>query len=219
MRTNWHHSALPLSIVLALGCSTGKEQPAPLADDLKQDLAVASASAGDLAIAPQSYQRMRFVSGVEQLPSAAPAKRPKAAHKVTRTRAPHRSTSVATTAPIPDPVATIADESPAPAEAIDPVEPEAPTVVAQSPVSGPSSEPASSAGGSSAQGAGNRGHGGGWGAVLGGIIGSVVIRGGAGGIDHCDPRHDGSARPTMPRRPDLGMPVYGGGVFAGGRRR
>jgi hypothetical protein len=47
----------------------------------------------------------------------------------------------------------------------------------------------------------------------------VVIRGGAGGIDHCDPRHDGRARPTVGGRPDFGMPVYQGRVLGGVRRR
>ena len=219
MRTNWQVSTLPLSIALVLGaCGTHKEQSSSLPDDLKKDLAVASASSSDLAIATPSYQRMRFVSGVEQIPSAAPAKRPKPAHKKTRTTAPRPSTTVATTDAVPDPMATMASESPAPATTTDPVEPEAPTTVAQAPVSGPSNEP-SSAPGASSEGAGNRGHGGSLGGILGGIIGAVVIRGGAGGIDHCDPRHEGGVLiPIGGRRPVYGMPVHRGPVFGGVRR-
>ena len=219
MRTNWHVSTLPLSIALVLAaCGTHKEQSSALSDDLKKDLAVASASSGDLAIASPSYQRMRFVSGVEQIPSATPAKRPKPAHKKTRPAAPRPTTRVATSDAVPDPMPTMTAESPAPATTtMDPVEPEAPTTVAQAPVTGPSNEPAS-APGASRDGAGNHGQGGGIGGIIAGIMGAVVIRGGAGGVDHCDPRHEGGVQiPIGGGRPVFGMPVHTGTVFGRGR--
>ena len=223
MRTNWHVSALPLSIALALvlgACGTHQEQTATLPDDLKQDLAVASASAGDLATAPQSYQRMRFVSSVEQFPAVAPARRPTrgTARHMSHSTARHQPTATASTDEVPDPIVTMASEAPAPVAATEAAEPEASTIIVQSPVSAPAIEPASEPAGSS-DGAGNRGHGSGIGGILGGIIGSVVIRGGAGGIDHCDPRRDGRARPTVVGRPDFGMPMPTGRVFGGMGRR
>ena len=56
-------------------------------------------------------------------------------------------------------------------------------------------------------------------AVIGGIIGSVVIRGGMGGVDHCDPRTDGRRGGGYPSIPTSRMPVINGGgrVFGGHR--
>jgi hypothetical protein len=222
MRTNWHVSTLALSSALVLAaCGTRQPESATISDDLKSDLAVASAPASDLAIASPSYQRMRFVSAAEQTPAAAPAKRPSAARKVTHTASRHKTTtSVATTSAVaPEPMAEMEHETPSPVAASETAEQEAPTVIVQSapaPSSEPAREPASTSDGV------GRGHGGGLGGIggiLGGIIGSVVIRGGAGGIDHCDPRHDGRARPTVGGRPDFGMPVYQGRVLGGVRRR
>jgi hypothetical protein len=59
-------------------------------------------------------------------------------------------------------------------------------------------------------GIGDRSAGGGLGGILGGIIGAVVIRGGHGGVDKCDPRTDGRRRGGIGGvfdRPDFGMPV------------
>jgi hypothetical protein len=49
-------------------------------------------------------------------------------------------------------------------------------------------------GGSGDTGIGAGRSGGGLGGILGGIIGAVVIRGGIGGVDKCDPRTDGRRR-------------------------
>lgn len=220
MRTNRHVSArhvsalfcsLSIAIVLA-ACGTSPEKSAALPDGLEKDLAVASASSGDLAIARQSYQRMRFVSGVEQT-HAAKAPRPKAVRHVTRPTPRPEPTSVASNDVAPDPMAAMAQDEPAPTPTVEASAPEAPTVIAEAPVPAPSNEPAS-APGASTVGAGDHGNGGGLGGILG-AIGAAVIRGGAVGVDHCDPRHDG--RPSRP--PTMGMPVYSGGVFGGVRRR
>ena len=60
-------------------------------------------------------------------------------------------------------------------------------------------------------GIGERRSGGGLAGVLGGIIGAVVIRGGHGGVDKCDPRTDGRRRGGMGGvlvdRPDFGLPL------------
>jgi hypothetical protein len=217
MRKNWQVSALTLAAVLG-ACGTQQDQTAVLSDDLKKDLAVAGSSGGDLAIAPQHYQRMRFVSGVEQFPSATPAKRPKPAHHTTHVAMIHRAAPAPTTAAEAAPEPTIAETpAPTPTASAESPAPE-PTVVAESPRPAPA--PASGAGGGPSEGAGDRGNGGGWGGLLGGIIGAVVIRGGSGGVDHCDPRSDGRmGRPTVDR-PDFGLPLpTGGGVFGRGRQR
>jgi hypothetical protein len=208
MRKHWQGSALSLALVLG-ACGTRQEQTSALPDDLQKDLAVASSSAGDLATAPQRYQRMRFVSGVEQFPGATPARRPKAVHQVKHSMASRRSTAAVATDVAPDPVVAMTAEAPAPAAAAEAPAPE-PTVIVQSPAPAPASAPSGSS-----EGAGDRGHGGGLGGLLGGIIGAVVIRGGAGGVDHCDPRTDGRARPPISDRPDFGMPVPTGRVLGG----
>lgn len=199
MRKYWLGSALSLSIALG-ACATHDDQSATIPDDLKADLAVASAPAG--------AQRMRFVSEVEQIhgPRPAPARKPAAKRKVSHPVAHHEAA--------PDPIAVLAEEVPEPMSTTESSMPEPePVVIVQNPVEAPPSAPAGSE-----AGAGDRGHGGGIGGILGGIIGAVVIRGGAGGIDHCDPRHDGR-RPVIGRPPVFGMPVHTGGVFGGGRRR
>lgn len=205
----------------AIGCGAKQEKSATLDADLQKDLATVAVSDSGLALAGQNYQPMRFVSAVEQVnpgvPSkhvsttTQPAKAPKPRPKAKRAPAP---------APTPTPQVVAEAEAPAPepqstpAEAPDP-EP-APVVVAQQPSPEPSSAPV---GRGSDGGVGNRGNGGGWGGILGGIIGAVVIRGGMGGVDHCDPRTDGRVRPTYPNVPIARQPrVNTGGVFGGHHR-
>jgi hypothetical protein len=214
MRTDWKVAVLSLALVLA-ACGRRQEQTPALSDDLKKDLAAASVAGGDLAIAQQSYRRMRFVSDIEQSRASMPAKRPKISHHPVQRTASHQPASEAATDLALDPVASMAAESPAPVSTPTAPAPEASIVIAQR----PSPEPASSPAGSSDGGVGARGHGGGLGGLLGGIIGAVVIRGGHGGIDKCDPRTDGRARPTIIDRPDFGMPLPTGETFPGSRRR
>ena len=213
-----------LTAVLALGavaCGTKQEKSAALDADLQKDLAVAGAADSGLALAGADYQRMRFVSAVEQVnpgvPSkhvastSAPARAPKPRPKAKRAPAP---------APTPEPQVVAETDAPEPAPAVQQTQSDAPapepTVVVQEPSPEPSRAPVGNTGEGSAGGRGNSG--GGWGSILGGIIGSVVIRGGMGGVDHCDPRTDGRVRPSYPNIP-VRMPVGNPGRVIGGHRR
>jgi outer membrane biosynthesis protein TonB len=204
----------------AVACGTKQEQSAGVDADLQKDLAAAGASDSGLALASADYQRMRFVSAVEQVKPAVPSKhvsmttQPAKAPKPTPTarRAP-------APAPTPEPQVVAEADAPEPEPQQTPSEAPAPepqpVVVVQQPSPEPSRAPV---GNSGEGGAGNRGGGGGWGGIIGGIIGSVVIRGGMGGVDHCDPRTDGRARPTYPSVPISRQPVINtGGVFGGHR--
>lgn len=197
-------TALSLAILLG-ACTTRSDQPASLSDDLKRDLAAAAPAGGDLATTPQSYQPMRFVSAVERVHTAAPARR--------KAPAPRRVKSMHSREPAPevasqtsDPTSTMVAEAPAPVATPQAPTPE-PTVIAHQP-SEPTETPAPASSGSGGEvGSGQHGHGGGWGGILGGILGGVIIRGGIGTVDKCDPRTDGRARPTVIDRPDYGMPL------------
>jgi hypothetical protein len=220
MRTHW--KVATFSLVLLLGaCGKREERTAALPDDLRRDLTTVTATGGELATAPRSFRRMRFVSDIEQSRTGVPAKRPKISHHPVRQTASSQPAAHATTDVAPDPVVSTVSESPAP-ESPAPIStavaqvPEAPTVIAQQ----PSPEPASAPAGSTSEGVGDRGHGGGLGGLLGGIIGAVVIRGGHGGVDKCDPRTEGRGRPTVIDRPDYGMPLpTGHPTFPGSRYR
>jgi hypothetical protein len=209
-----------LSLVLLLGaCSTRSDHAAPLSDDLKQDLAAAAPSAGDLATTPPSFQPMRFVSAVERVHTAAPAKRTAMAHR--RVKATHsRQPAPEVASETPDPMSTMVSEAPAPAATSEAATPE-PTVIAHQPTTETTSAPSTATAGSGGEvGGGDRGHGGGWGGILGGLIGAAVIRGGIGTVDKCDPRSDGRGRPTIIDRPVFGLPVpTGQPTFPGSRRR
>ena len=214
MRTTWKLSAL--SLVLVLGaCGRREEKAAALPDDLKQDLAAASAG-GDLAPAPLGYQRARFVSAIEQSRAAQPARRPKAAHHAMHAMVSHESASATTTDVAPEPEMVMASATPEPVSTQDAPTPEPAVEVAPQ----PSPEPVRQAGAGEEIGAGDRGRGSGLGGLLGGIIGAVVIRGGHGGVDKCDPRHEGRGGTTIViGRPDFGYPVpIGQPTFPGSRR-
>ncbi len=116
MRTDLKVASLSLALALS-ACGRREEPTTALSDDLKRDLAVASSTAGDLATAPQSYQRMRFVSGVELPNKTEPAHRPSVTKRPPR---PIVRKSPAAQ-PIPEPVrqseVTTVAEAPAPAPA------------------------------------------------------------------------------------------------------
>ena len=208
---NWKISAL--SLVLVLGaCSRRDEKAAVLPDDLKQDLARAAAGS-DLALSTQAYQRARFVSTIEQAHTAKPELRPKKARSPMRAMVAHRSHTANTTEDAPMPEMTMASAAPEP-EAT----PAAPTPEpAVETVPQPAPSPVQQAGAGAEIAIGNRGHGGGLGGFLG-AIGGVIIRGGIGSVDKCDPRHEGrEGTMVMIGRPDFGSPI-GRGTFPGGRR-
>jgi hypothetical protein len=209
-----------LSLTFLFGACGRPQRAADLSDDLKRDLAAASVGGGALAIAPQGRQPMRFVSDVEQWKGGSSIKLPKLArHPVRHEAKPVAKESMDMGSA---PVVAVASESTTP-EPIAAVPAPQPTV-AIVPSSQPSSEPVDGGSG----GVGDRGRGGGWGGLLGGIIGTVVLRGGHGGIDKCDPRTDGRNRPPMiggrseedrvrPMVTDL--PVATGTIFPSSRRR
>jgi hypothetical protein len=217
MRTDLKVATLSLAVLVG-ACSAGKERSAALPDDLQKDLAVASAAAPGLATAPQAYKPMEVVSSVERARTAAPAKRPGA----TKRRTPPAKRAVPVSRPaedvieeptvattVPTPIAT---EAPEPIERAPMPDPE-PQVIAQQ----PSDAPAPVGGGNEGDaGIGQRRGGGGLGGILGGIIGAVVIRGGHGGVDKCDPRTDGRRRGRggiILGRPDFGLPLPTGTTF------
>lgn len=219
MRTDVKVATLSLAVFLG-ACNARQEPVAGLSEDLKKDLAVAS-SASDLATAPQSYQRARFVSDVE-MSSRTKLPAPKLVASKRRTKPVKRPVPVAKP-PVNDVVedpAVAANEELAPAPAATPAEtstPE-PVVIVQQPTEerAPEPAPASTGRGDDGRsvgegGIGDRSTGRGIGGMLGGIIGAVVIRGGIGGVDKCDPRTDGRRRGgVMVHRPDFGMPSPAG---------
>jgi len=207
MRTDFKVASLALGLALS-ACSRREEPTATLSDDLKRDLAVASSSTSDLATAPQNYQRMRFVSDVE-LPKTEPAHRPSVSKKPIRPviqRSPKAVEPLPEPAKAPEVIAVV--NKPAPAPASEAPIPE-PVVIAQrptpdyTPANQPSSMPSDGGMGERRRGGGV----GGLGGILGGIMGGVVIRGGHGGVDKCDPRTDGRGRAPVFDNPVSGMPI------------
>ena len=212
MRTHVKVAAISFAVVLG-ACNSRREQTTGLTEDLKRDLAAASASAGDLATAPSAYQRTRFVSKAEMTRATAPAPRLVA----TKRRTPKAIRAEAVKKPASDVVAdeTVkSDEAMAPAPspvAAPNATEEQPVVVVQQPTPepAPTTTPSNTGRGDEGRGEGqggigDRGRGGGLGGLLGGIIGAVVIRGGHGGVDKCDPRTDGRRRGGVFDRPDNG---------------
>lgn len=200
MRTDVKVAAISFGVLLVACSDTRRaEQATGLPEDLKRDLAAAAAP-GDLAIAPRSYERTRFVSSAEMTRATTPAPRLVASKR----RTPKAIRAEAVNKPAPDVVAdeTVkSDEAMAPAPtpvAVPNATEKEPVVIAQQPVPEPSptTVPSNTGRGNEGRGEGNggigeRGSGGGLGGVLAGIIGAVVIRGGHGGVDKCDPRTDG----------------------------
>lgn len=205
------------SLAFALGaCAAPPEPTAGLPDDLKRDLAVASAGGGEFAIAPQAFRPMRFVSDVEQAKASLPVKRPRVSRHAHRPATSPLPADDETSDVAPDPDVVETSESPAPVPSPEAPIPEPTIVVAQLPSTAPASGPAESTSDGSV---GDSDRGGGLGGLLGGIIGAVVIRGGHGGRDVCDPRRDGRGPTVVIGRPDFGMPLPTGRSFPGSRRR
>jgi hypothetical protein len=203
MRTEGKVAALSLALLVS-ACSKRPEPTASLPADLQKDLAAASASANQLATAPQSYQRMRFVSDIERSHASVRVESPKVAK-----RHEHMTASQHASA---NPIVSMASHS---LEAVStPAEtpaPEPTIVVAARPAPEPM---VMQAGGPSDVIDEGRGIG----SVLGGIMSGVVIRGGHAGPDKCDPRTDARARGTIGGRPDFSMPSPVGQPIFGRRR-
>ena len=214
MRTNWHVPALTLAVVLA-SCSRPQEPAAAISDDLKRDLAAASAST---ELTPKSYERTRFVSSIEQTRPGVPART--AAPVVARDE--HSGHDMTAHEPAPAPAA-----EPTVAAAVATLEAETPVTIATPAASAPAPsevivqgaprepEPIRVSTGRPGTMIGDDGVGG-----LGGIIGvadgiaGAVIRGGPVGEDKCVPHgRGGGGRAAMPTsgRPTFRMPSFPSG--------
>lgn len=204
MRTIMRSSllAVGLSAVVLVAC--GKNGASPnraMNDDLKRDLQLASSTGLDLA--SQQASKSFALTEIPQSSSRSPALTvrrgagPKAVKSKTPTVKAAPDASIDSKAEEP----TTEVMTPAPAPTTEPVpDPTAPSVPRPSPT------PIDPNGGEGARGRNgggpNPGAGDGGGSVLGGIFG-VIIRGGIGDGDHCDPRTDGRRR----GRPPFGIPT------------
>jgi hypothetical protein len=149
------------------------------------------AVASDLATAPQPYQRMRFVSELEQSRRSAPLRSsaPHASRVVANPRhaagAAHASlASLVTSAPMQMAMASSAAAT-------------APVAIASTHAAPPISMPAEVAG----EFVADRGH------REGGFVSNVMIRGGVGPNGKCDPRSDAQAAGMLAGRPNSAMPL------------
>ena len=206
-------SVLPVAAI-AVACGRGKspEKNGALSADLKRDLAAASSSGVELASSVGDYQRTRFVSSIESPTTSAPVRKRNVRRPVARPASQGQGEVAKAPENAPDNKVEVAQPEPAaeaPAPTID-----TPTNVAVTPRPTPvGTAPATTEAGAGGIGGGSAGGGlGGIGEAIGTIIGVAVIRGGGGGVDHCDPRTD--RRPT---NGPIGMnpPV----IMPGGRSR
>ena len=216
MRTDVKVATLSLAVVLG-ACNTRQEQATGMSEDLQKDLAVASSLASDLASAPANYQRARFVSEVE-MSSRTKLPAPKLVASKRRTKPVRRPVPV-TRRPandvVEDPAIAANEElAPTPSPTAATTSAPEPVVIVQQPTEERAPDPGPVVNGRGDDGRsvgeggiGERRRGGGLGGMLGGIIGAVVIRGGHGGVDKCDPRTDGRRGGVIVQRPDFGLPT------------
>lgn len=184
MRTSLVRVMVPLA-VFAAACDGGDARSASLPDDLKQDLAAASAPKLELANGAADYKPMRFVSDLEQTNVATPVTRAPTPRPV-RTPAPAPQPQEQP-APQPEAQVAVAPQPPQVEEAVSAIPSVAPRPSAI-PVDVPSTQGSGDYDGQVFGRGGDRGEG------IGGIIG-VVIRGGGVGPDRCAPRRRGGRRP------------------------
>ncbi len=209
MRVTAWRAAAPLLIAGVIACGRdGSSANAKPGDDLRRDLAAASAASVQLATEAQAYQATRVVSDLEQSERAVPVTRAPAPRPVVQ-----RHTDVAPQEEkAPDPSPQVAVEAPT---APEPQEPEvaandAPAVptVAPRPSPVPVEYPASGRQGEGAGAEGRTGSGSG----IGGIIGIIIRGGGIGDDDHCVPNTRG--RPRWPALPHPNpIPMQGGRII------
>ena len=167
--------------VTAVACGRGKTTTASMSDDLKRELQLATSQTQNLRVSPdeltpQSHQELALK------PKKAPG--PKVIHTEHPTvMASHTPTEVAE---IPTEIPQVQAMATAPTES-ETSAPSAPATARPAQVAMPTYP---GPGASTGTASGGEGTGSVIGAVLGGIFGAV-IRGGAVGDDHCDPRTDG----------------------------
>jgi len=190
------HKVVKLSVLpvaaLAAACGQSKApENSALNADLQRDLQAASASTVELAATARDYQQTRFVSAIESPRASAPVRRRNVRKPVARPVAALEEETAKTPDPAPEAKVEVAEAEPAPTEAPAPTI-DTPTNVAVTPRPTPvGSAPAPTEVGQGGGGGGSGGGGlGGIGEAIGTVIGVVVVRGGHGGVDHCDPRTD-----------------------------
>lgn len=190
-------SALPVAaLLLAASVSCGRPDASDvrMSEDLEQDLAKASASALELANGSGTYQPMRFVSAIEQVPRAEPERRKPQPKPTVRQNTSNDVEDQKTPDPVTqEEVATPVAEQPQvteEAEAVDVAEAPRVPIVAPRPAPLPVEVPSS--GGSGVVG-GGRTEGPDWGDVIG-----VVLRGGRVDPGHCPPRRPRGRNPGFP---------------------
>ena len=199
MRTDFRLVVLPAAFFVAACTSHDTSSPAKK-----------STASAELTTVPQSYQRMRFVSDLEQAKSSAPAAQSQHSKQPDGARTRRSVASNAVTV-APDPMAEMMSHAPVATVTSQELPPVLIAVNSPStavvPARVPSDEGGLDHGGASI------------GDVLSGIGQHVVIRGGHAGTDKCDPRTDGRINGTIGERPSFGMPLPTGQVFGGGRHR
>lgn len=181
MRT--HHVAAAL--LLAAFASACGRQDSPTAAQAK---ATSPQPAADLATAPQPYQRMRFVSELEQSPRSAPINSTLRTRHAIGTKSNRHDAISATRASL----ASLVKTAPVAVSVASAAIPAPSAVVAGTQVAPPVSMPAQE----SMEVASDRGHG------LG-----VMIRGGVGPNGKCDPRSEAQASGMLAGRPNSAMPL------------
>jgi hypothetical protein len=207
-------SVLPVA-ALAVACGRGNSKDkTALNADLKRDLEAASAASVELASTSRDYQPARFVSAIESPATSAPVRRRNVRRPVARPTASVDQGLAKAPDPAPENKVEVAApdvaQTEAPAPTID-----TPTQVAVTPRPTPvGNAPASTDAGTGGVGSGSGGGGlGGIGEAIGTVIGVVIVRGGAGGVDHCDPRRDGRGTNGPIYIPNTTVPRVGGPVI------
>lgn len=181
MRRLIQWTLVPVAVVF-VACKGDKPTQARMSDDLKRDLQLASATQ-DIKISPDE------VAPKSQQELALRPKRAPNGPRVVRTEKP---TVKASATPVE--AAEVKAEMPeVQVMAAAPAPSETPNATDAPPLARPAALPQPTYPTADAIPASNRGSAGG--GILGGIFGAV-IRGGAVGDDHCDPRTDGRRRPA-----------------------
>ncbi|HET8786498.1 MAG TPA: hypothetical protein VFM38_12740 [Candidatus Limnocylindrales bacterium] len=193
-------------MLAAVACGRSDTDATKLSADLRKDLDAASSTSVELASAARGYKATEVVSAIEQKNGAEPVRRAVTKRPIPKKHVAPEPEVATTVSAAPEPEPTI--EAPAPAaptvaEAPAPAPTETATATAEPPViTRPRPIPISYPEGGSDVG---RGGGSDIGTAIG-VIG-VIVRGGNGGIDHCDPRTDG----RRGRDGTNGHPAAGGG--------
>lgn len=203
---------LPTALVVA-ACSGGApdRSSAALPADLQSDLALASAASVELA--PRAANAN--VSGIEAVPAGKTTQADKAPKARPHPKAPRAQVAVARPAPTPEAAPAeeqmVAEDQ---QQAEDDAQAVADVAIAEAPAPEPEvvQAPQSRADPREGQGRGDDG----WGDLIG-----VVLRGGHGGIDDCDPRTDGRGGVMIGSRFPVSVAYprggYSGGAYGGAR--